>query len=71
MFLDPPYAELASVTPLLDALLRADALEAGAKVVLEHAARDAAPIVLGLASVAAYRYGDTAVTMLERVSEAP
>lgn len=70
VFLDPPYAEVDAVPALLDALIAAGAIEPGAKIVIEHAARDAAPVVQGLASVAAYRYGDTAVTMLELANEA-
>jgi len=70
VFVDPPYAELDAVTPLLEALVDLGAIDPGAKVVMEHAARDAMPTVRGLASVAAYRYGDTAVTLLETANEA-
>ena len=70
VFLDPPYAELASVPPLLQALLALDAIRPGARVVIEHSSRDPAPEIPGLASLAAYRDGDTAVSMLERGNEA-
>jgi 16S rRNA (guanine966-N2)-methyltransferase len=60
VFIDPPYAEVARIPPVVGALVAAGALTPGALVVLERASRSPAP-PMGLASVAAYRYGDTAI----------
>ena len=61
---DPPYADVDLVAPLIEALADAGALAADAVVALEHARRHP-PSALGrLASLAEYRYGDTAVRLL-------
>jgi 16S rRNA (guanine966-N2)-methyltransferase len=62
VFVDPPYAALAEVPPLLAAC----ALAAGARVVIEHASRDAAPVVTGLTTRWSKAYGDTTVSLYDR-----
>jgi 16S rRNA (guanine966-N2)-methyltransferase len=65
IFADPPYAEvdgfIARVGPSF-APITTD----HARVVLEHAARDAAPEIAGFTRTDPRRYGDTAVTFYER-----
>lgn len=62
LFADPPYAEVAKVPPLLQALVAGGVLAPGAWVALEHAVQQPPPH-LPLASVARYRYGGTAVVL--------
>ena len=63
-FLDPPYAAL---LPAAAAAARlAPALAPGGRLVLEHASRDAAPEIQGLARDATRTYGDTAVSLYTR-----
>ncbi|MFT3773586.1 MAG: 16S rRNA (guanine(966)-N(2))-methyltransferase RsmD [Minicystis sp.] len=71
VFADPPYAALAEVPPLV-AALTTSALAPGARFVLEHASRDPAPLLAGLAARPSRTYGDTAVTIydLEPAGEA-
>jgi 16S rRNA (guanine966-N2)-methyltransferase len=61
---DPPYAEIGGALLLLEALEEAGLFADDALVVLEHASRDALDPGPKLASVASYRYGDTAVAFL-------
>ncbi len=61
---DPPYADARRVPRLLAALDETGALGPEALVVLEHGARDEVEYGPRLASVATYRYGDTAVVFL-------
>jgi 16S rRNA G966 N2-methylase RsmD len=63
VFADPPYAALAEVAAVVAALARA--LAPGARVAVEHAARDAAPDLAGLVGRASRTYGDTAVTLYD------
>lgn len=65
VFADPPYAALAELPPLL-AALAGGALSPGARVVIEHASRDAAPAVTGLTARRSRAYGDTTVTVYDR-----
>jgi 16S rRNA (guanine966-N2)-methyltransferase len=65
IFADPPYAAVAAVPPILDALAAAGAIAEGARFVLEHAARDPAPPIAGLAPRPSRLYGDTAVTIYD------
>jgi 16S rRNA (guanine966-N2)-methyltransferase len=67
VFADPPYAALAEVPPLLDALVEQRALAPGAVLSLEHASRDAPPALRGLAPRPSRRYGDTTVTLYDAV----
>jgi 16S rRNA (guanine966-N2)-methyltransferase len=65
VFADPPYAALAELPPLLAAL----ALAPGARVIVEHASRDAAPAVAGLEARPTRVYGDTAITVYDAAGE--
>jgi 16S rRNA (guanine(966)-N(2))-methyltransferase RsmD len=65
VFADPPYAALAEVPPLVAALTNAGALGAEARFVLEHASRDPAPALPGLAARPTRTYGDTAITVYD------
>jgi 16S rRNA (guanine966-N2)-methyltransferase len=65
-FLDPPYAERAILAPL-EALL--PHLGPGATVVVKHFWRAAPPPIGGLAAWRERRFGETALTFLERVEE--
>ena len=62
---DPPWAVVADAARVL-ARVASSALAAGARVVLEHAARDVAPLVAGLSARETRLYGDTAVTVYDR-----
>ncbi|MFW6049798.1 MAG: RsmD family RNA methyltransferase [Myxococcota bacterium] len=64
VFADPPYAEIDRLPALLGALIESAVIAPGARVVVEHAARGADPS-LPLASIARYRYGDTAIALGE------
>jgi len=61
---DPPYAEIGGALLLLESLAEAGLFADDALIVLEHASRDALDVGPRLASVASYRYGDTAVVFL-------
>ncbi|MFW5921190.1 MAG: RsmD family RNA methyltransferase [Polyangiales bacterium] len=61
---DPPYDEVECVAPLIRALAAAAGLAPDALVAIEHASRQAPEDLRGLASVARYEYGDTAVWLL-------
>jgi len=63
VFADAPYAEIASVPPLLEALNASGRLELGALVVVEHPTSHEWTWPNGLASVADYRYGHTGVSL--------
>ncbi|MAQ18715.1 MAG: 16S rRNA (guanine(966)-N(2))-methyltransferase RsmD [Sandaracinus sp.] len=63
VFLDPPYARVPDLGPLLAALV--PALAEDALVVVERDRRDALP-EHPLRAVTSYRYGDTAVDLLSR-----
>lgn len=66
VLVDPPYAHLASVPPLVAALVEAGALAPSARIVVEHASRDAAPALEGAALLSTRTYGDTAVSTYRR-----
>ena len=63
VFLDPPYARVPDLGPLLAALV--PALAEDALVVVERDRRDALP-EHPLRALTSYRYGDTAVDLLSR-----
>lgn len=64
VFADPPYAEVDRAPALLGALVEARVIARDALIVLEHAKKHP-PRELGrLACIAAYEYGDTAVSFL-------
>lgn len=60
---DPPYAEIAGLTPLLVALAAREAsvLAGDAALLVEHAHKTAFAAPPGFVEIARYRYGDTAV----------
>lgn len=62
---DPPWAHLAEAAAALEGLA-VNALSLGARVMLEHAARDAAPPIAGLALRTTRAYGDTAISLYDR-----
>jgi 16S rRNA (guanine966-N2)-methyltransferase len=62
---DPPYADLARAAAVLEEIVRAGALAAGAVVVVEHASRDQPPEIARLGRVDARTYGDTAISIYE------
>jgi 16S rRNA (guanine966-N2)-methyltransferase len=64
VFCDPPWADLEPACATLGALVRKAGLGAGARVILEHAARDREPAVPGLVLVDHRTWGDTAVAFL-------
>lgn len=62
VLVDPPYDRIDAVPALLEALIGAGVVAPGAFVMIEHATKRPPPPT-GLASVARYRYGDTAVEL--------
>jgi 16S rRNA (guanine966-N2)-methyltransferase len=67
---DPPYADATTRAPRAIAALAAAGLFAlDARVVLEHASRDASPAIAGLALEATRRYGDSALGFYARIGE--
>ncbi len=70
VFADPPYARVGEAASALAALVSRRALAPSARVVLEHATRDAAPSIEGLAPRPTRTYGDTSVTIYD-VPDAP
>ncbi len=60
---DPPWADLDEACATLAALVRDAGLAAGARVALEHSAKDAAPSVVGLVANDRRTWGDTAVSL--------
>lgn len=60
---DPPWADLDAACATLETLVREGGLAPGARVALEHAARDLAPQVSGLAARDRRTWGDTAVSL--------
>jgi 16S rRNA (guanine966-N2)-methyltransferase len=63
VLIDPPYADLPEVTPVIKVLGATCALTPDARVVVEHATRDPAPELAGLTRLAARAYGDTSVAI--------
>jgi 16S rRNA (guanine966-N2)-methyltransferase len=68
VFADPPYAHAARMPGLIAALREAGALHEQALVVLEHASDFALENQPHFETLGRYRYGDTSVTLLARVS---
>jgi 16S rRNA (guanine966-N2)-methyltransferase len=60
---DPPWADLAAACSVLERLATEGGLALEARVALEHAERDEAPAVPGLAVVGRRAWGDTCVTL--------
>ena len=67
VFADPPYAAIAEVSAAIAAL--APVLEGEARVVVEHASRDEAPALAGLTARPSRAYGDTSVTIYDRIGD--
>jgi 16S rRNA (guanine966-N2)-methyltransferase len=72
VFVDPPYADVASGDAVrsLASIVLAGAFAPGARVVLEHAAADVAPEISGLVLEHARRYGDTRLAFYRAISPA-
>ncbi|HSU37986.1 MAG TPA: 16S rRNA (guanine(966)-N(2))-methyltransferase RsmD [Polyangiaceae bacterium] len=64
VFCDPPWADLRAAADTLEDLVRRCALGSGARLVLEHSARDDVPRVSGLEPADRRVWGDTAVALL-------
>ncbi|MGB5810829.1 MAG: RsmD family RNA methyltransferase [Polyangiales bacterium] len=63
VFADAPYANIASVPPLIEALAAAGRFTPGAWIVVEHPDSYAWTWTKGLASDAEYRYGHTRISL--------
>jgi 16S rRNA (guanine966-N2)-methyltransferase len=66
VFLDPPYAQLPEVAPIVAALLKAETLSPTARVIVEHAKKDPGPLLPGLDAPDTRIYGTTAVSLYQR-----
>jgi 16S rRNA (guanine966-N2)-methyltransferase len=67
VFCDPPWDVLAAATAALGALAASGRFAEGARIVLEHSARDVEPDAPGLAAYDRRRWGDTAVSFFRPV----
>ena len=65
VFCDPPWDDLEAAVGVLERLATSKRLADGARVVLEHSARDEKPEVSGFVAVDRRRWGDTAVSFFE------
>lgn len=66
IYLDPPYAQLAALPPLVDAL--APSVSCEALLLVEHRFADALPPFAGWALERSYRYGDTGIALLTAIA---
>lgn len=64
VFVDPPYAAIETVPPLLQALLEHRLLQPHAYLVVEHAVRQPPASWGDFSLLARYRHGDTALQLL-------
>lgn len=71
VLIDPPYALLGEVAPLVEALLSASAIPPGARVVVEHARKDPPPSIRGLDLRSTRGYGTTALSYYDRPAAEP
>jgi 16S rRNA (guanine966-N2)-methyltransferase len=62
---DPPYAALAAAAASLERLASAHLLAPDARLVLEHASRDASPDLHGLTRTSTRSYGEASLTLYE------
>lgn len=62
VLVDPPYAQLAEAVQALELLVAQRLCSEEARIVLEHATRDAAPELKGVKCQATRRYGDTSLS---------
>jgi len=71
VLLDPPYAALAEASRVLEAFAEETSrlVAPGARVVLEHASRDAPPEPAGLVRDETRIYGDTAISLYTRAED--
>lgn len=69
VLVDPPYANLAEAVETLELLADQQLFSDEARVVLEHASRDAAPDLKGLHFQKTRRYGDTSMSFYAVVRE--
>ena len=65
VFCDPPWDALDAALGVLEELRASERLAGGARVVLEHSARDENPEVSGFVAVSRRRWGDTAMSFFE------
>ncbi|MDH5492212.1 MAG: 16S rRNA (guanine(966)-N(2))-methyltransferase RsmD [Myxococcales bacterium] len=65
VFADPPYAQIAALPPLLEALAAGGALSADALLVIEHGGKIPLESLGALERIHEYRYGDTRVVLAE------
>lgn len=67
IFLDPPYGS-EEMVPMLELLGKGEVLDAGSVVVAEHSSKTELPEAVGMLSRRkSYRYGDTSLTVMEKV----
>lgn len=73
VFVDPPYAEIGQVAPLIERLLGQGLIAPGCILAIEHAKKHAPGAIVGLATIAHRHYGDTSVLLLSppEASEVP
>lgn len=64
VFMDPPYADIATTRELIPALRAEELLAPNACLVLEHGQKTPPPDNTGLALIKQYRYGDSVIRLL-------
>lgn len=70
VFVDPPYAEIGQVAPLIGRLIARGLIAPGCILAIEHAKKHAPDAIEGLTEIAHKHYGDTSVLLLARTEEA-
>lgn len=61
IFADPPWVDLAAAVLAIESLLAKGRAAPGATLVVEHASRDAAPVIARVTAIDTRVYGDTAI----------
>jgi 16S rRNA (guanine966-N2)-methyltransferase len=61
VLVDPPWVDLGAAVDAVARLVASGGVAAGATIVIEHASRDASPVVAGVEQVDARVYGDTSI----------
>ncbi len=61
VLVDPPWADLAAAVAAVADLVKRGGVAPGATVMLEHASRDASPVIPGVDAIDARTYGDTSI----------
>jgi pantetheine-phosphate adenylyltransferase len=69
ILVDPPYAELPKLGPLLEQLAASELCSPQVLFMVEHAQKSALPELRGLTVTGSYAYGDTALTLLARTPQ--